>query len=316
MGLAAVNTGNNLLFLLLGALLGLVALSGILSERVVRRVEVVRRLPRGVPAGVPARVRYEISNPRRFLPLFTLEIREPSLPGVAFLPHLPAGGTTQARNDPTFVRRGTVPLDTVTVATGFPFGLFRKERDLSIPGELVVWPPTDRAVPPLAPGGERVMRVGAAPGGGVAPRGDYRSLREFRSGDNPRDIHWKASARTSRLMTREYERDDAASLWICLDPAAPPGERAEEAVELAAALSARALREGRRVGFATPRARIAPSSGEGQLERILDALARVDFVPGASFPAPPAAPERCLLVSATGRGVGAFGQWVVAGSAE
>jgi uncharacterized protein (DUF58 family) len=312
-GLAAVNTGNNLLYLLLGGLLGVVALSGVLSERAVRRVRVVRRLPRGTPAGSPVRIRYEVSNLRRRMPVLTLEIREPSLPGGAFVPYVAPGDSVVVRNDPLFIRRGTVPLETVTLSTGFPFGLFRKERDLVLPGEVVVWPSTNRPAPELRLGGDRIRRGGGWSGGGVAPRGDYRNLREYHSGDDPRDVHWKASARSGSLVTRQYERDDSTAAWICLDAGAPPGDAAEESVEMAASLAARTLREGRDVAFVTQGVTLPPGGGEGQLERILEALARVDFDPVKSALAPPAAPERCILVSTTGRGSGSFGQVVSGG---
>ena len=47
-GLAAINTGNNLLYLLLGAMLGMMGVSGWLSEQTIRDIEVVRRVPRGI----------------------------------------------------------------------------------------------------------------------------------------------------------------------------------------------------------------------------------------------------------------------------
>ncbi len=53
-GFAAVNTGSNLAHLLFGAMLGFIALSGWLSERVLRQLEIRRRTPRGVTVGKPA----------------------------------------------------------------------------------------------------------------------------------------------------------------------------------------------------------------------------------------------------------------------
>ena len=55
-GFAAVNTGNNLLYLVLGLLLSLVILSGVLSEIALRGLEFRRRLPRRAYAGTPALV--------------------------------------------------------------------------------------------------------------------------------------------------------------------------------------------------------------------------------------------------------------------
>ena len=55
-GFAAVNTGNNLLYLLLGAMRGCIALAGWLSERVLRRLGIRGRPPRGVPVETPIRI--------------------------------------------------------------------------------------------------------------------------------------------------------------------------------------------------------------------------------------------------------------------
>lgn len=315
-GLAAVNTGNNLLFLLLGALLGLVALSGILSERMVRPVTVVRRVPRGVPVGEPARVRYEVTNNRSRFAIYTLEIREPGLPGSAFAAVIPPGETVIVRSDPVFIRRGTVPLEVVTVSTSFPFGLFRKERDLRMPGELVVWPSTLRPVRTPVLSGDRSRRMGSRTASRAIHRGEYRSMREYRPGDDPRDVHWKAAARSGSLVVREYEGEDAAGIWVCLDAAAAPGERAEESVEMAAALVARTLREGREVGFATQGRVHPPGRGEAQLEGILDTLARVDFDPALPALLPPGEGARSVLVTSAGREDGAFGDVVRSGGEE
>ncbi|HSL70011.1 MAG TPA: hypothetical protein VK864_07190, partial [Longimicrobiales bacterium] len=56
LGFATLNTGNNLLYLVLGGLLGLIMLSGWLSEQVLRGIQVRRRLPRAATAREPARV--------------------------------------------------------------------------------------------------------------------------------------------------------------------------------------------------------------------------------------------------------------------
>ena len=315
-GLAAVNTGNNLLFLLLGALLGLVALSGLLSEQMVRPISVVRKVPRGVPVGQPARIRYDITNRGSRLPVYTIELRETGLPGAAFGPVVPPGETLTIRNDPVFIRRGTVPLDTLILATAFPFGLFRKERDLSLPGELVIWPSTQRPVRPLDLAGDRSREQGSRASARAVHRGDYRSLREYRPGDDPRDVHWKAAARSGALMVREYEGEDAAGIWVCLDAAAPPGVEAERAVEIAASILARTLREGREVGFATQGRVHTPGKGEAHLEGILDTLARLDFDPRLPPLVPVGEAERCVLVTPGARGAGAFGDVIRSGAEE
>ncbi len=312
-GFAAISTGNNLLYLLLGAMLGFIAISSWLSEQVIGAIRVLRRTPRGVTVGHPVRIRYQVINRRKRIPAFALEIGEEELPGEAFVPFLKPGRTQATASENRFIRRGVFPLTAITVSTSFPFGLFRKTRTLTTPGELVVWPRTDRRIPPPSAGDGRSPLGGALAVGAAGPRGEYRGLRGYRPGDDPRDIHWRTTARLGTPVVKEYEENRGETLWICLDTRNDPGERAEDAVETAAALAARAFREGRRFGYAAPGVTVDPGQGPGHLERILDALARVDFHPRNPGTVPPVSRLRCVLVTLNpGAGAG-FGEAILPG---
>ena len=312
-GFAAMNTGNNLLFLLLGAMLGTIVLSSWLSEQSIRDMEVRRRTPRGVSVGEPARIVYDVRNRKRKIPSFALLVHEEGLAEGAYLSRLDAGEERTIRSEHRFVRRGVYPLDAITLTTSFPFGLFRKERDVSQPGELVIWPRTDRPVPPVSAVGDRIRQQGTARWGAPGSRGEYRGLRGYRSGDDPRDIHWRSTARLGEPVVRQYERDAAQSLWICLDTRGKDHERVEATVEVAASLAARFRDDGKRFALATPGHRVEPGSGPAQLERVLDALARIEFEPDAPLVEPPVERERCVLVSISGRGAQGFGDVVATG---
>lgn len=311
-GFAAMNTGNNLLYLLLGAMLGFISVSGWLSEQAIRALRIERHVPRSVTVGEEMRIVYAVHNEKDRLPSLAVELHEEGLLESAFLTHVPAGGREEARSVNSFVRRGIYPLGRLTLSTSFPFGLFLKERDVTIPGEVVVWPRTDRPVPTPAPGGGRLPRTGRRSKGAAGHRGEYRSLREYRPGDDPRDIHWRSSARLRTPVIREYERDGARTRWICLDTRAEPGDAAEVAVETAAALAARAVEENRPVALLAADIVVDVGEGAGQLERILDVLARVDFSVDAPLPAPPVSPEACVLVSV--HGAPGFGDEILVGS--
>ncbi|HEX5724314.1 MAG TPA: hypothetical protein VFX98_02545, partial [Longimicrobiaceae bacterium] len=177
LGLAAIATGNNLLFLLLGAMLGFITLSGWLSEQMIRGLEVRRRPVRGITAGESARIGYEVRNGKRRLPSFAVELREQGQAGAAWLHAVEPGESAAARAEARFPRRGVYPLRTLVLATSFPFGLFRKERDLELPGEAVVWPRADRRVREPRPAGERARRAGESWAGAAGARGEYRGLR-------------------------------------------------------------------------------------------------------------------------------------------
>ncbi len=299
-GFAAMNTGNNLLYLLLGSMLGFIAVSGWLSEQAIRGLRIERSIPRAVTVGQDFRIGYRVWNSKHRLPSLAIELTERGLPHAAFLAHVAADGEARTRSVNRFKRRGTFPLGTVTLSTSFPFGLFRKERDLEIPGELVVWPRYDRPVRTPSEGGGRVPRMAASAVGSLGARGEYRSLRGYRAGDDPRDIHWRSSARLREPVVREYERDGAETRWICLDTRGEQDEAAEVAIEVAASLAAGAVALGRPIALAAANAVVDPGQGPGQLERILDVLARVDFTPDAPPPLAPVSPASCVLVTIEG----------------
>ncbi len=301
-GFAAMNTGNNLLYLLLGSMLGFIAVSGWLSEQAISGLRVKRHLPRAVTVGQPMRLGYHVRNLKKRLPSLTVEIFEEGLPEGAFLAYVPAGGTAEARSTNSFLRRGIYPLGTVTLSTAFPFGMFVKQRDIQVAGEVVVWPRSDRPVRAPSPGGGRAPRVGVSARGALGTTGEYRTLRAYRPGDDPRDIHWRSSARLLEPVIREYERDWAETRWICLDTRTEPTDAAEVAVEVAASLAARAIAEARPVALVAGDVVLEPAEGPGQLERILDVLARVDFLPTNPAPAPPVDPASCILVCVEGDG--------------
>ena len=310
-GGAAINTGNNLLYLLLGAMLGFIALSGWLSERVLRRLEIRRHNPRGVTVEKPIRITYYVSNRKRLFPTLTLYLFEKGLPEPAFVSRVGASESVTVVSENRFLQRGVYPLETLTLSTSFPFGWFTKERDVPLPGELVIWPRSDRPVRlPVPPGGRGRPQFSDSSGAAPGARGEYRGLREYRVGDDPRDIHWRTTAKIGRPVIREYDLDTTEIVRICLDTRGEPGAAAEVAIEIAAAVAAQAYRVGRRFGITTCTSDLAPGGGSGQFERVLDLLARVDFDPSAPHLAPPIDPMGCVLVSLSGARRGSYGAYI------
>jgi uncharacterized protein (DUF58 family) len=306
LGIAAIGTGNNLLFLMLGGMLGFITLSGWLSEQMLRRLSVRRRVGRAT-AGEPARITYEVRNGNRRLPAFSIEAGEDRSKARGWIAAIDPGETGFARAETAWSERGVYPLETVTLSTSFPFGLFVKERDVDLAGEAVVWPRADRPVREPRPHGERVRRSGEAFAGQAGARGEFRALRPYRPGDDPRDVHWRTTARVGAPVVREYERDRSRALWLCLDLRADAGEGAETAAEIAASLAAAAARRGNAFGLATQDGRVQPGAGGAQLERVLDALARARFRADAGRLEPPVPAGECVLVTAGSPGGAPWG---------
>ncbi len=137
-GFAAINTGNNLLYLLLGMLLALIVVSSIMSEVSLRGLTVSRRLPARAHVGRPHIVEIEVHNNKLRLPSYAIEIEDlragqPADKRCFFLKISPQSSQVAAyRRTPT--RRGKDTHTGFRIATRFPFGFFEKSRELTISG--------------------------------------------------------------------------------------------------------------------------------------------------------------------------------------
>jgi uncharacterized protein (DUF58 family) len=250
-GIAAVNTGNNLLFLVLGFLLALTILSGVMSELVLRFVRVERRLPERAFVGQVALIELVLRNGKSRLESYSLEVEDvvadtPTERRCYFLKVAP-GGEQVAAYRRTPARRGLLKLDGHRVATRYPFGIIEKSRSWDAPGELLVYPalrPAPEAGLTRVLGGQDVASARIGAGSEVA------GLREYREGDDARTVHWRRSASLGRVVVRERLRDESLRVALVVDNARPENADAaweaalEETIARAAWLAQRALAQG------------------------------------------------------------------------
>src|SRR5580698_5636638 len=146
-GFAAINTANNLLYLLLGMLLALIVVSGIMSELSLRDLTVVRRLPLRAQVGRAHLVEIEVFNHKKRVPSYAIEVEDlragqPADKRCFFLKISPKSAQVAAyRRTPS--RRGRDLHVGFRIATRFPFGLFEKSREVPADGELIIYPAVD-----------------------------------------------------------------------------------------------------------------------------------------------------------------------------
>ena len=287
-GLAAINTGNNLLFLVLGLLLASIIVSGILSEQSLKGVKLERRLPLSATAGEPVLIGLFARNTKARGPSFSLELRERGgqVAGHGFLVLLPAGETAETSYRFVPERRGAWIFEQLEVATKAPFGLFEKSRPIDAPGELVVFP---RKI--AAPRTEvtSLAREGEQPEDRVGLGLELHSLRDHRPGEDSRSIHWRSSARHGRLIGVDREQERRQRVCVVFDQRRLSGESLERAVERAAALVSRELDAGAEVSLAVAGRNLPAGSGEGHLRNALRMLALLQPAgPGTPAPRPDA----------------------------
>ena len=282
LGIAAVNTGNNLLYLLDSLLFGLIVVSGVLSDMVMRGVSVTSIEPEEIHAGQPAPFGAAVTNRKRWLTSYSITVETLSphaRPRVLYLPRVGAGTERLVTWEETLATRGRHRLGGIRIATRFPFGLFLKAGRPALTSDVVVFP----AVHPIS--SELLRQIGAAGQAPARRRGagsDLYNLRVYRSGDDPRLIHWRSSAKTQTLTVRELEAETTEDTRLILLGVGTPGPVLEAALSEAASLATHLIRGGAGVELIGPGFFVRLGRGRPHLHRLLTALALYD--PGVSGP--------------------------------
>lgn len=282
LGVAAYNTGNNLIYLILALMLSIIFIAAGSLYLNLRGLSVSARLAGPVFAGQEADMEISVANRKRHLPSYSLRVKLPEgMRGEVMVPRADASSTARTYCPVQFERRGVFKWGDFTVESSFPFIFLNRKVRGSVSGTVTVYPrliDVDRIDLSVGEGGmPRTLRPG---------RGEeLLSLREFREGDDIKHISWKASAKTRRLMVREHARERALSVNIVLDDAGPPDAEAfERVVSYAVSLAARLIDEGFYVGLWTSAKRLPYGAGPEHLYRMLDVLAvarESDLVPDA-----------------------------------
>jgi len=311
--LAAVNTGNNLLFLVLSCLLAGILVSGVLSRIVLSGIHLDFELPERIFAGQAVEGRMELANEKLWLPSFSLSVSDgrstakgkgdpkvtEMLSRPVYFPHVPANAAVVQPVKLLFPRRGAWHQEGLAISTRFPFGFIEKTRRMEWRREILVYPQIERT--------EMFSELLALLGGEIA--GFYRgrghelhSLRDYQQSDSARFVSWRASARTGALKVREFAREDERRVIIALDSFSGGSassfagttaddtlfrERFERAVSLAASIAWHFSEVEAVAQLRAPRAATAMAPAHEMIYLALRELAIIQpesgsFVPGSS----------------------------------
>jgi uncharacterized protein (DUF58 family) len=268
-GFSAWNTGNNLLYLVLSAMIAFLIAANLIGRITLSDVSVQLRFPDHIFAGEPANLNISVTNHKRFLPSYSFVIEALSdkddeyvkakrqiekraaaksqngddedesdeasqkngLGKLAYFLLIPAQASARQRVQHTFAKRGRYQITGFRIASKFPAGFFKKWRRIDATGEIIVYPKPQTIddyyhTLPILAGQVQSQTRGYGD--------ELYTIRRYLPSDHMKHIDWKATAKASELMVREYTREDERRLIIVFDTVRRvprKGSEKKEAVE-------------------------------------------------------------------------------------
>ncbi len=284
-GAAAIASANNLLFLILAAMLATLLISGFVSRLGLAGLELELILPEHISALQPVTARLRLRNVKWF-PSFAIALS--SRPGASaqvlkqeiVFPTVPGRSTLEVDAAAVFPRRGLHQENLFVIATRFPFGFVERRAWVSIRSEVVIYPALDgssvseKLLGELRGELEREQR-------GLGS--DFYRLRPYEFHESARYVDWKSSAHTRELQVREFAREERSTVYLFFDLRMPAGEAFEQSVANCAFLAWKLSGESARVRFRTQLADLVFPE-QVDLYEILRALALVNSAPEMEVP--------------------------------
>lgn len=283
-GMAGVNAGNNLLYLITAMLLSSLIVSGILSKLVISRLNVKVDFPLFLFANSQGELSCQLRNDKLFFSSYGLVFFS-SHPGIQenFFFVIPPKSKVLQKISFTPQKRGAYSLP-FYVKTGFPFGLVEKSLFLStaegvVFPELLVQHRELRNLFSHSFGEESSAYVGGP--------GDFYELRPYQEGEEARRIFWRFFAKWEKPMVREGERESRRGWVVRLVTEANPHPQAlEEALSLCTTAIYTLFRRGKPVGLCANQRFFQPSSALPDVRAMLTYLALFEPESASSYSPP------------------------------
>ncbi|MBL0225501.1 MAG: DUF58 domain-containing protein [Geobacteraceae bacterium] len=255
LGFAAVNTGNNLLFLVVSGLLAFMSVTGLAGMINLKGLTPELLPPAEIFAGTVTPFRLRLHNQKQRLPSFLIRVECENGQGVT-LPVVSHASAVETAVQMLFPRRGFARIGTIRISSPFPVNFFNRFWSFSIQDEFLVYP---RLMQGTAVGdGPETRRIGSDTRRDRGQDGELERIAGYSGNEPLRMIHWKLSARVDELLVKEFGRQSAPPLVI--DPDRLSGNSLEERVSQAAWLVRRKVHE-RPVGLCLAGRTIPPASG-------------------------------------------------------
>ena len=221
--LAAFNTGNNLIYLISSMMFSILVISVVVLKVNLKGLTLRVSPEYPVFAKVPAVLEMAVINKKRNLPSYSVKVSLPeALIGESYFPRIPAQSETSQTVRVVYKKRGVYGFGDFYLSSSFPFIFLTQKIPSTVRKKVIVYPEiteVDASLTELTKEGDALSYSGMRRGE------EFSSIREFRYGDDLRNIHWKSSAKKTRLMVREYAAEEPKKLTVILDNLMPPDDR-------------------------------------------------------------------------------------------
>jgi uncharacterized protein (DUF58 family) len=278
---AAFISANNLLFLILAAMLSTFMISGFISRMGLAGLELDISLPQHTSARRRVRAMIRLKNDKPWIPSFSIHLQgaaESGFDSILYFPVIPSGAVVEEGVEVCFQQRGRHRERSFQFSTRFPFGFTERHERITIRHDVLVYPCLDPQ-----PGFEALLAsVSGEMEAMQRGRGsDFYRIRPYEVLESARHVDWKATAHTGELQVREFAREQDRSVVIYLDLDVPFGSDAwfERCVECVAFLAYELAGRDARVRLVTQEFDITTPEG-GDIYTILKYLALVSPMRG------------------------------------
>ena len=219
-GYAAYNTSSNILFMTLSLLLSSLILSGILSLINFRGLKWSLRTPKRLQVGEVGIAEIYLENDKAVFPTMSICF---SVGTTACLDEeqiylqRPLKPKRSMRLEWTFIpqRRGRCEVFLSGVSSVFPFGFLERVMGHAVNETVLVWPQAINYTFTVVSEGQRFLL--GHPKRKAGQGSDLLNIRSYAPGDSPRLIHWKATARSKKMMVRQLAQEGEAGYHLVVD---------------------------------------------------------------------------------------------------
>ncbi len=190
-------------------------------------LEITREIPRRARAGTPFKIEYQIKNRRKMacwdLSIDSLKLRRglSHFSPPASIEYLAPGEKKQLSSYFISKKRGRHLIASPIAESSFPFGLIKWSCSSMQPQQILIYPGFEPLMSIELPSGVKFQKQSFSMVSKIGESMDFLGCREFRTGDNPKFIHWRSTAKKGTLIVREFREECLSRIALIVDTYSP-----------------------------------------------------------------------------------------------